>query len=155
MPVVRKVQVRRENTSSHVHNYVPCDHPGQRCDDSCRCIMGQNFCEKYCQCSTDCEHDDCHSYSIALDTEEFVMRILKTYLRIFCNVHIFCRLFYTTVSVYMYYYQTSQYSLITRHTECSKVCTTVSVYMYYYQTSQYSFITRHTECSKVWKGICV
>ena len=37
------------------------------------------------------------------------MRVLKTYLRIFCNVHIFCRLFYTTMSVYMYYYQTSQY----------------------------------------------
>jgi len=50
-----KVQVRRENTSSHVHNYVPCDHPGQRCDDTCRCIMGQNFCEKYCQCGSDCE----------------------------------------------------------------------------------------------------
>lgn len=51
----RKVQVRRENTSSHVHNYVPCDHPGQRCDDTCRCIMGQNFCEKYCQCDIDCK----------------------------------------------------------------------------------------------------
>ena len=51
----RKVQVRRDNSSNHMHNYIPCDHPGQRCDDTCRCIMGHNFCEKYCQCSMDCE----------------------------------------------------------------------------------------------------
>lgn len=51
----RKVQVRRDNSSNHVHNFIPCDHPGQRCDDTCRCIMGHNFCEKYCQCSMDCK----------------------------------------------------------------------------------------------------
>lgn len=50
---MKKTQVRRDPTSSHAHNYIPCDHPGVKCDDSCRCVQ-VHFCEKFCQCSPDC-----------------------------------------------------------------------------------------------------
>lgn len=53
---MKKTQVRRDPTSSHAHNYIPCDHPGVKCDDSCRCVQ-VHFCEKFCQCSPDCEFD--------------------------------------------------------------------------------------------------
>jgi len=36
-------------------NYHPCSHPGLACDDSCSCVESQNFCEKYCQCTAECE----------------------------------------------------------------------------------------------------
>uniref|UniRef100_A0A4Y6EQX1 [histone H3]-lysine(27) N-trimethyltransferase n=1 Tax=Brachionus koreanus TaxID=1199090 RepID=A0A4Y6EQX1_9BILA len=43
-----------EADSAWVNNYFPCDHPGEPCNDKCRCVQNRNFCEKFCQCSPDC-----------------------------------------------------------------------------------------------------
>lgn len=38
-------------------NYEPCDHPGQSCSkETCPCVQGNNFCEKYCGCPNGCSN---------------------------------------------------------------------------------------------------
>lgn len=53
---LRRFQIKREEDRHNLRNYLPCDHPGKSCDSECPCVLSRNFCEKFCNCGSDCVH---------------------------------------------------------------------------------------------------
>lgn len=49
---IRK-NARKEANQNNVYNYTPCDHAGA-CGNGCPCFESSNYCEKYCNCSSEC-----------------------------------------------------------------------------------------------------
>ncbi|KAL7027792.1 hypothetical protein ACKWTF_005585 [Chironomus riparius] len=49
---IRK-NARKEANANNVYNYTPCDHSGP-CQASCPCYESSNYCEKFCNCSSEC-----------------------------------------------------------------------------------------------------
>ena len=46
---------QQQNNSGYAKHFKPCDHPGKPCDRYvCTCVQDGYFCEKYCNCSSDC-----------------------------------------------------------------------------------------------------
>jgi [histone H3]-lysine27 N-trimethyltransferase EZH2 len=49
---IRK-NARKEANQNNVYNYTPCDHTGA-CGNGCPCFESSNYCEKFCNCPSDC-----------------------------------------------------------------------------------------------------